>query len=133
MAANCAFWVYFWVAFAKASQPYDPHPWSHVPIEPYSYWGHAVGSTVSIYGHAFMRIAFWAELPSFGLVNITMRALFGRVPADHFWAGISFPGYKLLAVMVVSFLQWFLIAWAIQSIWKIKSKTLASKSDVGQT
>jgi hypothetical protein len=68
-----------------------------------------------------MRVAFWLELPSLGFVTIIMRGLFGRVRADLFIAGISAPGYKLLAVMVVSSHQWFLIARAVQLIGKTKS------------
>jgi hypothetical protein len=37
LIANLCLWVYFWLAFAHASQPYDPRPWGHFPIDLYSF------------------------------------------------------------------------------------------------
>src|ERR1700682_313792 len=105
LLANLCLWIYFWVGFAHSSQPYDSRPWGHPPVEPYSFGGHAVGLTTSIYSYSFMRVTYWAEIPSFGFVSIVMRVLFGRLPSDELLFGISVGGYKLLGVMIVSFFQ----------------------------
>lgn len=121
LIANLFLWIYFWVGFAHTSQPYDPRPWGHPPVEPYSFGGHAVGLTISIFSYTFMKVTYWAEIPSFAFVSVLMRIFFGRLTSDRLIAGISVAGYKLLAVMVVSFVQWYLVGWAIQRIFDRRS------------
>jgi hypothetical protein len=118
LVANLCLWIYFAAAFAHAAQPYDSRPWGHPPVEPYSFGGYVVGSTVSIYSYAFMKITYWAELPSFVFVSAVMRLVFGRLASDRIFAGISLPGYKLLAVLIVSFLQWYLIGRIVEKVWR---------------
>jgi hypothetical protein len=117
LLANLLFWIYFYFSFARVSVPYDPRPLGHHPVEPYSFAGHSVGLTESIYSYPFMRVAFWIEGPSIGFVTLVMRMLFGRVPSNEFFAGISFPGYKLLAITIVSFAQWYLIGFLVRVLW----------------
>jgi hypothetical protein len=118
LIANFCLWAYFWIGFAHASQPYDPRPWGHPPVEPYSFGGRAVGLTTSIYSYAFMKITFWAEIPSFASVTVLMRIFFGRLRSDRFVGSVSVPGYKLLAVMLLSFLQWYFVGWLGQILWQ---------------
>ena len=92
LIANLCLWAYFWVAFAKASQPYDPRPWGHFPIDLYSFWGHAIGLTKSSFAYPFMETIFWVEFPSFLFVTLVQRAFFAKVSADQFFAGISVGG-----------------------------------------
>lgn len=117
LIANFCFWVYFWFAFAQAAQPYDPRPWGHLPVDLYSFWGHAIGLTRSSLMYPFMHMAYWIEFPSFLLVSLIQNTLFAHVSADRFLAGISVGGYKLLAIMAVSFMQWYLIACGIRGLW----------------
>lgn len=114
LAANLGLWVYFWIAFAQASEPYNPHHWIHFPVDLYSFWGHAIGQTQSSSLHPFMNLMFWAEFPSLALVTLIQRVFFSKVSAEEILLGISTGGYKLLAIMVLSFLQWYLIGKAIQ-------------------
>ena len=65
LIGNVCLWVYFWFAFAYAAQPYDPRPWGHLPVDPYSFGGHAIGLTRSSLTYPFMKVAFWIEFPSF--------------------------------------------------------------------
>jgi hypothetical protein len=125
LVANLCLWVYFLEAFAQTSQRYDARPWGHPPVEPYSFWGHAVGLTISIFSYTFMKITYWVEIPSFAFVTVTMRILFGRLPSDQLVAGVSLPGYKLLAVMIISFLQWYLIGGMIQKLWQKRANKAA--------
>jgi len=117
LIANLCLWIYFWVGFAYTSQPYDPRPWGHPPVEPYSFGGHAVGLTISIFSYTFMKVTYWAEIPSFAFVSVLMRVFLGRLPSDQLVAGISVGGYRLLAVMMVSFFQWYVVGWMIQKLW----------------
>jgi hypothetical protein len=115
LSANLCVWIYFWIGFIHVSQPYDSRPWGHPPIEPYSFGGHAVGLTTSIYSYSFMKATYWIEIPSFALVGILMRIFLGRLPSDRLVVGVSPAGYKLLAVMIVSFFQWYLVGWILQN------------------
>ncbi len=114
LTANLGLWVYFWIAFAQASQPYDPRPWGHPPVDVYCLWGHAIGLTRSAFMYPFMGLIRWIEFPSFLLVTLIQRVFFSSLSADQFLLGVSTAGYKLLVVMVLSFLQWYLVGKAIQ-------------------
>lgn len=117
LIANLCLWIYFWIAFAQASQPYEPRPWGHLPIDPYSFWGHAIGLTKSSLAYPFVKIIFWVEFPSFLLVTLVQQGFLAKVSADQFFAGISVGGYKLLVIMLLSFLQWYFVGWAAQKLW----------------
>ncbi len=56
LATNFGLWVYFWIAFVQASQPYDPRPWGHSPVDVYCLWGHAIGLTRSACMYPFMGL-----------------------------------------------------------------------------
>jgi hypothetical protein len=116
LMANLGLWVYFWIAFAQASQPYDPRPWGHNPVDVYCFGGHAIGLTKSAFMYPFMELIRWIEFPSFLLVTLIQWAFFSRVSADQFLLGISTGGYKLLVIMVLSFLQWYLVGKATQRL-----------------
>jgi hypothetical protein len=118
LIANACFWLYFWVAFAHSSQPYDPRPWGHGPVDLYSFWGYAIGLTRSSFLYPFMQIAYWVQFPSFLVATLIQNTVFARVSADQFLAGISVGGYKLLAIMVLSFFQWYLVACVVQNLWR---------------
>jgi len=114
LIANLVLWAYFWIAFALASEPYDPRPWGHYPVDVYCFWGHAIGLTKSAFMYPFMKVIFWTEFPSFLLVTLIQRAFFSNVSADAFLLGISTGGYRLLVIMALSFVQWYLVGKAIQ-------------------
>jgi hypothetical protein len=116
LSANLGLWIYFWIAFAQASQPYDPRPWGHLPVDVYCLWGHAIGLTRPAFMSPFMELIRWIEFPSFVLVTLIRKAFFSGVSADEFLLGISTGGYKLLVIMLLSFLQWYLIGKSIQRL-----------------
>ena len=118
LVANLCFWTYFWLAFAYASQPYDPRPWGYLPVDPYSFGGHAIGLTRSSLTYPFMRVAFWIEFPSFLLVALVRKAFLSGVSGDTFFAGISAGGYALLVTTLLSFIQWYIVAWVVQKLWQ---------------
>jgi hypothetical protein len=115
--ANICVWVYFWLAFAHVSQPYDPSPGGHLPVDPASFWGHAIGLSASTLQYPFMKLVFWVDFPSFVLVTLFRRAFLSGVPGTAFFAGVSSGGYGLLAIMFLSFAQWYLVVWLVQKTW----------------
>jgi hypothetical protein len=117
LIANLCFWLYFWLAFSSASQPYDPRPLGHVPVDPYVFWGHAIGLIRSSMTYPFVRVTFWIEFPSFFVVTLFANVFLASVSGDQIVTGISIGGYELLAIMLLSFLQWYLIGWAIEKLW----------------
>src|SRR5256885_12672810 len=114
LAANLGVWIYFWIAFALASEPYSSHHWVDFPVDPYCLWGHAIGLTKSAFTYPFMNLIFWTEFPSFSVAVLFERVFLGRGVATDFYAGISTGGYKLLLTMGLSFLPWYLIGTLIQ-------------------
>ncbi|HJX83832.1 MAG TPA: hypothetical protein VJ723_05775 [Candidatus Angelobacter sp.] len=66
--------------------------------------------------YPFMSVIFWLGFPSFLLVTLIQRAFFAKASGDAFFLGVSTGGYKLLAIMVLSFLQWYLLGKAIQRL-----------------
>ncbi len=120
--ANLGLWVYFWLAFARSSQPYDPRPWGHMPVDPYSFWGHTIGLTRSSLTYPFMKVVFGVEFPSFLSVAVFRKAFLAGVSGDTFFAGVSVGGYELVVIMLLSFLQWYFIGLAIQKLfgkWRV--------------
>jgi hypothetical protein len=116
LIANACLWAYFWLAFAHASQPYDPRPWGHPPVDPYCFWGHAIGLTTSSLTYPFMKVAFWVEFPAFLAVALFRKAFLSGVSGDTFFAGVSIGGYELIATMLLSFLQWLIFAWTARKL-----------------
>ncbi len=126
LVANLGLWLYFWIAFAQASQPYNPRPLGHVPVDVYCFWGHSIGLTKSALMYPFMKAVHWVEFPSALVVTLVQNMFFSRVSADQFLGGVSVGGYKLLAIMFLSFGQWYLIGRIVQRLWKRPAGEMAS-------
>lgn len=130
---NGVFWVYFWISFALASQPNDGRFCMDQCLDPYVFFGYGIGLSGNPLALTFMKIMIAIELPSFAVVTYLTNLLTGE-PADRLFVGvfgdfayglfpgfpnssggilyhgISINGYRLLATMLLSFFQWFLIA-----------------------
>jgi len=129
LAANLAFWIYFWIAFAKTAE-FDTDHINQArslgdDIYPfvYTFWGYTV-HMLSPGQYLFMRLAYCVEFPAFLLVTLIENALIPWVTEATMFAGISESGYKLIAVMSLSFGQWYLIAKGTQKLWKRYSSRL---------
>lgn len=141
LAGNVVFWVYFWSHFAFASQPTKRAFYMDHPVDPYIFWGHSIGMGMNPLVLPFMKVMVCVQLPSFFLTTLSQNLLTGE-PTGRFLVGVlgyfgdklfpgSYPnqsggilflgmslnGYRLLATMLLSFLQWYLIGWALQSLW----------------
>jgi len=117
LAANLCFWIYFAISFAQASYPFKHDPWGHPAGAGYTFAGHSIGIVESPFTHPFFNLAFWVEFPSFALARGGQNLLFPQVTGDRFFAGVSEGGCRLLTIVVLSFLQWYLVGWVVQKLW----------------
>jgi hypothetical protein len=125
LVANLCFWIYFWIAFAQASYPFRPDPLGHPAGTGYTFWGHSIAVAESGLVHPFFRIMFYAEFPSFALPTLAVRVFSPHQLINGFFAGISGGGWLLLAVMLLSFLQWYSVGWVGHKLWQRWSKNPA--------
>src|SRR5882762_1706277 len=117
LVANLCFWIYFAISFAQASYPFKRDPWGHPAGTGYTFWGHSIAVVESGLVHPFFRIMFYVEFPSFALATLVARMFSPQLLLYGFFAGISKGGRLLLAVMLLSFLQWYFIGWVVQKLW----------------
>ena len=139
---NGVFWVGFWVCFLVASQPNeDRYCLPDHCLDPYVFWGRAIGLAYNPLAAPFMKVMVCLELPAFFLATVTQNLLTGE-PASRslvgalgwfgdklfpgaypntsggiLFLGISINGYRLLATMLLSFFQWYFIGWVFQKLW----------------
>jgi hypothetical protein len=111
--ANLALWVFFWTDFSSRLVPYKEQPLvfeENVPV--LVFWGEAL--PVEQIRSTSLRIIEWVQAPSFLVVRPVVYAL-NRKPS--FWGntlgGLSPWSYLLLVVMVLSFVQWYFVGWAL--------------------
>lgn len=117
LGANLLVWIYFWISFSIYAEPYDPHPQgADFPMSPVTFWGYSMGLTTRVFDYPFGRLMLWIQLPSVLAVGLIMNLLFGQVTQEWTYAGIDVGGYTFIALMFVSFLQWYVVgrifAWA---------------------
>lgn len=118
LIANVCLWVYFWIAFAQASYPFHLDPLGHPAAAGYTFWGHSIAVVESRFTHPFFRIVFYVEFPSFLAGTLAVRVFSPHMLLNGFFIGISEEGWLLVAIMLLSFLQWYLVGKAAQKLWK---------------
>ena len=114
LTANLCLWIYFWIAFAQESYPFQPDPLGHPAGTGYTFWGHSIAVVESGLEHPFFTAVFYPEFPSFALATVTVQAFSRHLLINGFFIGISGGGWLLLGVMVLSFLQWYAVGWVVQ-------------------
>jgi hypothetical protein len=134
LIANLCLWIYFWIGFARASYPYKPNPLGHPAGTGYTYWGHSIAVAESGLKYPFFKAVFYPELPSFAIAVLIERVFDPQLISHRFIAGISMSGWSLLATMLLSFLQWYLVGWVGQKLWhRWSSHSNAAPSDAPST
>jgi len=118
LVVNLCLWIYFWIAFAQASYTFHPDPLGHPAGTGYTFWGHSVAVVESGFVYPFFKVMFYGQFPSFALATLVVRMFSPHQLINGFFAGISGGGWLLLAVMMLSFLQWYLIGWLGQKLWR---------------
>jgi hypothetical protein len=110
-------------------------------LDPYVFWGRAIGLAYNPLAAPFMKVMVWLELPAFFLATVTQNLLTGEpvsrllvgalgyfgdklFPGAYpntsggiLFLGVSVNGYRLLATMLLSFLQWYFLGWVAQKLW----------------
>jgi hypothetical protein len=114
---NLCLWIYFWIAFAQASYPFRPDPLGHPAGTGYTFWGHSIAIVESGFVYPFFKIVFYIEFPSFLLATLVARVFSPHLLLNGFFLGISGGGWLLLAVIVLSFFQWYLVGLLGQRLW----------------
>jgi len=118
LAANIGLWIYFVAGFVQSSYPFRSNPLGHPAGTGYTFWGHSIAVVESGLVYPFFRVLFCAEFPSFLFATLIARAISPDLLINWFFLGISGGGWLLVAVMVVSFVQWYLIGWMVQKLWQ---------------
>ncbi|HEY1423474.1 MAG TPA: hypothetical protein VGF20_08485, partial [Candidatus Acidoferrum sp.] len=109
MVGNCVLWLVWIANFVLLSKPYEPHIKmfdEHSP--PYIFWGRAF--PLEAYAGIVMQAVKSLERPSF-YAAIPVNYFFSSrgIFVDHLYWGVSVGGYYLIAVFLLSFLQWYLV------------------------
>jgi len=118
LVLNLCLWIYFWIGFAHASYSFHPDPMGHPSGTGYTLWGYSIAVVESSFVYPFFKIMFYAEFPSFALATLVVRLFSPYQLINGFFAGISGAAWMLLAVMLLSFLQWYLIGRLGQKVWQ---------------
>lgn len=125
---NLLFWIYFSFFFALVGCWPGFDPYVHVFVQPYVSQGHGfvqphvfggcvVGLGQNLIDYDFGRLMYIVQFPS-ALIAHTLPPYLLNPPVTSFilidqqktFAGINIWGYQLIAVMFLSFVQWYWIA-----------------------
>ena len=120
LLCNLLFWIYFGIAFAHASYPSSRDVWNYTaPAAPagYTFFGRSIGVRESAFEHVFFRAMFYTQFPSFAVARLGQDLILPKVTGTDYFAGISEGGWRLLVVMLLSFMQWYLVGSAGQKLW----------------
>jgi hypothetical protein len=111
--ANGVFWIVFAINFAVKSHVYRPHPLVFEEVTPpyIILWR---GFPFRQYMSPLMRITRAVQWPSFrAAMPFYLPFTRSGVTADRVYCGTSIPGYYLVLVCLLSFLQWYLLGFLI--------------------
>ena len=125
LLANTGFWCWLWVDITSRLEPYEHRPLRFEEVLPtYIFFGQALPFPQDYTAPSLraMRVihwpcdelsiwASWAAVRRFRLVEITLW----RVETI---GGVSVAGYQLISTMLLSYLQWLLIAFVMTSLWQ---------------
>jgi hypothetical protein len=64
-----------------------------------------------------MKLVVWVDFPSFLFATLFRMAFLSGIPGTAFFSGVSAGGYELLAIIFLSFAQWYLVFWLVQKTW----------------
>ena len=128
LSANLLLWVFFWVDFSGRLVSYKQRPPTfdeNVPL--FVFWGKAL--PVEQMRSVCLRMMEWVQVPSFLVVRPVVYAL-NQKPSvwEKTFGGLSPWSYLLIAVMLLSFLQWYFIGWLIGKLWQRWSHPTAAVS-----
>jgi len=109
--ANGSFWLGFAIFFLVNSQPYQPHRLVFEEDSPnLIYFGRSLSYLVNEQMRPTIRVVRVVQWPSFYAAS-PLNFYFSRrgIVVDRTYWGVSVGGYYLIAVCLLSFLQWYLV------------------------
>jgi len=117
MCLNAAFWLYFWIDIGLRLVPYQSGQLeSHGNILPeYVWYGWAVPYPQD-WDALSLRLSREAQQPAGAIVKFLSLQVMNRayppvyVYRGETFGGVSYAGYQVFATMILSFVQWYLIA-----------------------
>lgn len=122
LSANLILWIFFWVDFSRRLVPYKEHPPAFEEVLPVFVFGGKALPNEQM-GAPLLRLMERVQMPSFLAVRPVVYTLNHKPSTwDKTFLGISPWGYLLIAVMFLSFLQWYLVArcvgWLVPRVWR---------------
>lgn len=134
LLANLLLWVFFAVDFASRLVPYEEHsPSFEETIPVFVFWGKAL--PVEQMHTASFRMMERVQMPAF-LVVRPIVCILNQQPSvwGKTFGGLSPWSYLLVLVLLLSFLQWYLVGWTIQKLWhRWSSRPSASGAQASPT
>jgi hypothetical protein len=110
VAFNTLVWIYFWVAFAAAAVPFEPHPeGADVPYSPVTVFGHSIGLTGPLTAYPFFRVVGSIQLPTMAVLGGVRGLVAPKLTRDAGLIGTDLGGFFMLSTMVLSYVQWYLV------------------------
>ncbi|HKW64531.1 MAG TPA: hypothetical protein VJN89_18405 [Candidatus Acidoferrum sp.] len=127
IVVNGLFWLLFAIYFVAKSYAYRPHiKVFEEESPPYIFWGRAL--PVEQYMSPLMRVTRAVQAPSFHAASPFFSYFDKRgIVVDHLYLGISVGGYYLVAVCLISFVQWYLLGAIIDAM---KGRTKSARETV---
>ena len=131
LVMNAIFWLYFFCYFVVEAKREDPQLCMDHCHPAYAFWGHGIGYIMYPLSFTFMKTMIVVEYPSFALATyfenlitpVSSQVILIGSRSSYPWEwfplnlsggrvflGISLDGYKLLLVVLLSFLQWWFVA-----------------------
>ncbi len=118
MFLNAAFWLYFWIDIGFRVTPYDgPRPEFHGDMLPeYVWYGRGVPYPEVSSQALSLKLMRAAQQPTHAIVQfLSIQVMNWTYPPVYVYrgetfGGVSYAGYQVLATMVLSFVQWYVIA-----------------------
>ena len=132
LLANTVLWVYFWLSFAHAAYAYKPNPLGHLSGTGFTFWGRSIALTESGLVYSFFKITYYINYLSFEVTFRLFRFFDPHHASPRFVLGISEGGWYLLSTMGLSFVQWLLVAYASEKLWRLFKTDKATTNDRGR-
>jgi hypothetical protein len=135
LIANLIFWVWFWIDLATRLRPIPAAGFDDVTPPPVYLFG---DKCIPPFPIPYLSVPFRAQTvlqaPSILAARLIQRILFRSRFDSSMIAGVSLAAWRVILITCISFLQWYLIGWAIQKLWhRWSSRQTAAPNQASST